>query len=118
MAGSIEDQLLQLLADTQLPAEAPRKQAEAHLQSAQTEPAFPTSLAAIASHGSVASEIRQSALLVLRTFVEKNWSGQDEDGGAAVVVVVPEATKEILRNQLLELATSNDENRKVKSAAR
>jgi importin-9 len=53
MAGTMEDQLLQLLADTQLPAEGPRKQAEEHLQHAQNNPAFPGSLAAIATHSSV-----------------------------------------------------------------
>lgn len=116
MAGSFEDQLAQLLAETQLPAEGPRKQAELHLLHAQSNPAFPTSLAAIASHGSVAPEIRQSALSVLRRFVEKNWSGQTDDEGPAIPIA--DATKEQLRVQLLQLATSNDENRRVKSAAR
>ena len=117
MAATMEDQLLQLLADTQLPAEGPRKQAELHLQQAQTNPAFPSSLAAIASHSSVSPEIRQSALLVLRTFVERNWAAVDEDGNRADVQV-EEPTKELLRVQILELATSNDADRKIKSAAR
>lgn len=111
----MEDQLLQLLSDTQLPAEAPRKQAELHLAQAQSNPAFPGSLSAIASHASVSPEIRQSALLVLRTFVEKNWSGQSEDGPA---VPIGDAVKEQLRVQMLELATSGDADRKIKSAAR
>ncbi|RDW80875.1 hypothetical protein BP5796_05573 [Coleophoma crateriformis] len=115
MAGTMEDQLLQLLADTQLPAEGPRKQAELHLRQATSQPAFPTSLAAIGSHGSVSPEIRQSALLLLRTYIEKNWSGVDEDGNGAIQI--QDATKEQLRVQLLELATSNDDNKKVKSAA-
>ncbi|TAQ91656.1 hypothetical protein B7494_g113 [Chlorociboria aeruginascens] len=114
MAGSMEDQLLQLLADTQLSAQAPRKQAELLLEQATSNPAFPTSLAAIASHNSVSSEIRQSALLVLRTFVEKNWAGVNEDGPA---IIIPDPTKGQLRVQLLDLATGNDDNRKVKSAA-
>jgi hypothetical protein len=117
MAATMEDQLLQLLADTQLPAEAPRKQAEQHLQQAQTNPAFPSSLAAIASHSSVSPEIRQSALLVLRTFVERNWAAVDEDGNRADVQI-EEPTKELLRAQILELATSNDADRKIRSAAR
>jgi len=115
MAASMEDQLLQLLADTQLPAEGPRKQAELHLRQAQNDPAFPAALSAIASHSSVAPEIRQQALLILRPFVEKNWSGQDENGPT---IQVPAATKEQLRNQLLELATSSDAERKIKIAAR
>ncbi|TVY53829.1 Importin subunit beta-5 [Lachnellula cervina] len=114
MAATMEDQLLQLLSDTQLPAEGPRKQAELHLQQAQSNPAFPGSLSAIASHASVAPEIRQSALLLLRTFVEKNWSGQSEDGPA---VPIDNAVKEQLRLQMLELATSGDADRKIKGAA-
>ena len=113
----MEDQLLQILADTHLSAEGPRKQAELHLQHAQTNPAFPSSLAAIASHGFVSLDIRQSALLVLRTFVERNWAPVDEDGNPAVVQI-EESTKEVVRVQVLELATSNEANRKIKSAAR
>jgi importin-9 len=116
MAGIMEDQLLHLLADTQLPAEGPRKQAELHLQQAQSNPAFPSSLAAIACRPSVGLEIRQSALLILRTFVEKNWSGENEEGEP--VVPIEEQTKEVLRVQMLELATSGDADRKIKSAAR
>lgn len=113
----MEDQLLQLLADTHQPAEGPRKQAELHLQQAQTAPSFPTSLAAIASHSSVSPEIRQSALLVLRTFVERNWAAVDEDGNRAAVQI-EEPAKELLRVQILELATSSEADRKIKSAAR
>lgn len=115
MAGNMESQLLQLLADTQSDAQAPRQHAEALLQQLQTNEAFPTSLAAIASHNSVSSSIRQSALSVLRRYVEKNWTGQDEDGPT---INIPDRSKEQLRNQLLELATSNEDDRKVKSAAR
>jgi hypothetical protein len=115
MAGTLEDQLLHLLAETQLSAEAPRKQAESHLQQAQSNPAFPTSLAAIASHTSVSLEIRQAALVSLRQFVEKNWSGENEDGPS---IPIPDDAKEQLRAQLLELATSNESDRKIKSSAR
>ncbi|KAG9247708.1 armadillo-type protein [Calycina marina] len=114
MVATMEDQLLLLLQDTQSPAEGPRKQAELHLQQAQNDPAFPSALSAIASHASVVPEIRQQALLVLRPFVENNWSGQDENG---LTIQVAEPVKVQLRNQLLELATSGDADRKVKSAA-
>jgi hypothetical protein len=115
MAGTMEDQLLQLIGDTHLPAEGPRKQAELHLQQARNNPAFPGSLAAIASHTSVSPEIRQSALLLLRNFVEKNWSGESDEGPC---IPIDDATKEQLRVQILELATSGDADRKIKSAAR
>lgn len=111
----MEDQLLQLLRDTHSSAEGPRKQAELNLQQAHNNPVFPGSLAAIASHVSVAPEIRQSALLILRTFVDKNWSGHDENGPT---IQIEEATKEQLRVGMLELATSGDADRKIKSAAR
>ncbi|PBP23520.1 importin-beta domain-containing protein [Diplocarpon rosae] len=110
----MEDQLLSLLADTQLSAEGPRKQAEQLLEQAKTNPAFPGSLAAIASHASVSPQIRQSALLLLRTFVERNWSGESDDGP---VVLIDDQVKEALRQQMLELATSGDADRKIKSAA-
>jgi hypothetical protein len=115
MAGTMEEQLLRLLADTQLPAEAPRKAAEEHLTAAQLNPAFPPSLAAIASHSSVSPEIRQAALLQLKTWVERNWSGESDDGPT---VQLDESTKEGLRRGLLELATSGDADRKIRSAAR
>lgn len=111
----MEDQLLQLLADTHLPAEGPRKQAELHLRQAESNPAFPISLTAIATHTSISTDIRQSALLLLKAFVEKNWTGEDADGPT---VPIADPTKEQLRIQLLELAISNDTDRKVKSAAR
>jgi len=47
--------------------------------------------------------------------VEKNWSGQSEEGPA---VPIQEGVKEQLRVQMLELATSGDADRKIKSAAR
>jgi importin-9 len=115
MAASMEDQLLQLLADTQSAAQGPRKQAESHLEQLQSNEAFPTSLATIASHSSVSSAIRQSALSVLRRYVEHNWSGQGEDGPT---ITIPEHVKVQLRDQLLGLATSNEDDRKVRSAAR
>lgn len=114
MAGSMEDQLLSLLADTHLSAEAPRKQAEQHLEQVKTNPAFPGSLAAIATHTSVSPQIRQSALLLLRTFVDRNWSGESDEGPT---VPIDEQVKETLRVQMLELATSGETDRKVKSAA-
>lgn len=115
MAATMEDQLLRLLADTQLSAEGPRKQAELNLLHTRVDPSFPTSLAAIASHSSVSPEIRQSALLALRSFVEKNWSGENDDGNA---IPISEQSKEQLRVQMLALATSGDADRKIKGAAR
>jgi len=116
MATTMEDQLLSLLRDTQSPSEGPRKQAEQHLLQARTNPAFPTSLATIATHASVTPDIRQSALLILRSFVERNWSGQDEEGPT---IQVGDQAKEQLRTSILGLATGGEEeNSKVRTAAR
>ena len=104
----MDDTLLRLLADTESAAEGPRKQAESN-------PVFPTTLGDIASHSSVSTQIRQSALLVLRTFVDRNWSGENEEGN---VVFIGDDTKERLRGQMLELAISGDADRKIKTLAR
>lgn len=115
-AHNMEDQLLRLLSDTHSSAEGPRKLAEQQLQAANNNPAFPGTLAAIASHASVSPQIRQSALVILKAFVEKNWSGENEDG--EVCVQIDDPTRETLRNTLLELATTTDADRKIRSLAR
>lgn len=114
--SSFEDQLLALLAQTQSNQAEPRKQAEAHLQALQSNEQFPTSLAAIAAHGTVDIAIRQSALTSLRLFVEKNWSGEDEETEGPTVPV-SDGVKEVLRTKLLELATSEEGERKVRGGA-
>ncbi|KAI9852334.1 MAG: hypothetical protein M1838_001039 [Thelocarpon superellum] len=113
----MEQQLLHLLAETQSPAEAPRTHAEQQLKELYPNEAFPLSLCSIASHTSVPLNLRQSALLILKTFVVSSWSPSfDEFKGT---VLVSDATKEQLRNGVLNIATSNDEtdDRKVKAAA-
>lgn len=113
----MEDQLAQLLANTQLSQEEPRKRAELDLKHAQTNPVFPVALANIAAHGSVSTEIRQAALTYLRRFIEYNWAEEnDEDEGPQIPI--PESTKEQLRQKLLELALSDEQDRKVKSSVR
>ncbi|KAK7743020.1 hypothetical protein SLS63_000589 [Diaporthe eres] len=111
----MEDQLAQLLANTQLPAEEPRKRAELDLKHAQTNPAFPVVLANIAAHNSVSTEIRQAALAYLRRFIEHNWSEEGDDGEGPLVPI-PDSTKEELRHKLLELALSEEPDRKVKAS--
>lgn len=111
----MEDQLVQVLANTQSPAEGPRKQAELDLKHAQTNPAFPLSLANIASHTSISIDIRQAALSSLRQFIERNWSGESDDGPT---VPISDPIKEQIRSVVLEVALSSDEERKIKTAAR
>lgn len=111
----MEDQLIQLLSSTHLPDQAPRQQAEIDLKRAQTNPAFPQSLANIAAHTSVETNIRQSALSNLRLFIEKNWAGdQDEEPQ----IPIGDDVRASLKQSLLDLAVSPEEDRKVKISAR
>lgn len=106
---------MQLLANTQLPAEGPRRQAELDLEQAKKNPEFPLALARVGAHTNVPTEIRQSALSALRKFVEKNWSPEEFDPAH---IPIPDQTKEQLRSMMLELALSLEVERKVKTAAR
>ncbi|GAQ06196.1 hypothetical protein ALT_3517 [Aspergillus lentulus] len=112
----MEQQLLTLLADTQSPAADTRKAAELQLLRLYSNEQFPLSLAAIASHDSVPTNLRQSSLSVLRTFITAAWSPNlDEFKGQ---VLINDTNKAQLRRVLLELATTADvQERKVKSSA-
>lgn len=112
----MEQELLQLLADTQSAAEVTRKTAEQRLNSLYADESFPLSLVSIASHSSVPPQLRLSALLVLRTFVVSAWSPfLDEFKGQ---VLINDANKAQLRRVLLELAISpNEDSRKVRASA-
>ncbi|KAI1209828.1 ARM repeat-containing protein [Annulohypoxylon truncatum] len=109
----MEDQLVQVLANTQLPAEGPRKQAEIDLKHAASNPAYPLSLANIARHSSIATDVRQSALSALRLFIERNWSGEGDD---FPVVPIADSVKDQIRPMLLDLALNSDD-KKIKTAA-
>ncbi|ATZ56066.1 Bckap114 [Botrytis cinerea B05.10] len=115
MASQHEAQLLQILADTQSSADGPRRQAEIYLKSAQAEPAFPSMLASIASHSTVPSELRQAALLNLKNFTSKNWTGHDDNGNPTIQIA--EGTKAEIRARMLKIATDDVDSRKIKSAA-
>ncbi|KAI1876843.1 uncharacterized protein JN550_000915 [Neoarthrinium moseri] len=110
----MEDQLVQYLTNTQSAAEGPRKQAELDLKHAQSKEAFPLALANIGSHASISIEIRQAALSSLRQFIERNWSGESDEGPT---IPISDPVKEQVRNVLLELALGSDGERKIKTAA-
>lgn len=112
----MEQELLSLLADTQSPVADTRKSAELHLFRSYSNESFPLSLVAIASHDSVPTNLRQSALSVLRTFIAAAWSPNlDEFKGH---ILVNDANKSQIRRVLLELATTAESpDRKVKSSA-
>lgn len=113
----MEQELLHLLADTQSPASDTRKAAELRLLNLYGDENFPLSLASVASHNSIPTPIRQSALLILRTFVVSSWSPHLEEFKGQVLV--NDSNKAHLRRVLLELATSpsEEDDRKVKASA-
>lgn len=112
----MDEHLAQLLANTHDKNEGPRKQAEIDLLHAQRNPEFPLSLARIGVHTGAPVQIRQSALTYLRKFIEKNWA--PDDAGSGPQVPVDDSTKDYLRNVILELVLSPEDERKVKVAAR
>ncbi|KAL9603226.1 MAG: hypothetical protein Q9179_002265 [Wetmoreana sp. 5 TL-2023] len=111
----MEQQVLDLLAATLEPAAETRTNAERHLEQLYTNDAFPISLISIASHTSVSLSLRQAALLVLKTFVLRTWAPSIDDFQG--VVTINDATKDQVRQSLLALATSGDQERRVVSAA-
>jgi importin-9 len=109
----MEEQLVHILQQTQ--SGTGTKAAEAQLESLFTNPSYPLALVSIASHTDVPLNIRQAALLALKNFVLAGWSPQfDEFKGQ---LLVNDENKARLRHALLELATSGEHDRKVKSAA-
>jgi hypothetical protein len=112
----MEDQLVQLLANTQSSEQGPRQQAEIELKHARTNPAFPQSLANVASHTSVNTATRQAALTTLRLFIEGNWSPEQVDGEPQIPISNDARLQ--LKQTLLDLALSPEEDRKVKISAR
>ncbi|KAM3424672.1 hypothetical protein BST61_g6659 [Cercospora zeina] len=111
----MEEQLVRLLTETHSPQEGPRKNAEHQLKELYSNPDLPIGLLSIGAHNEVPLDVRQSALLVLKNFVLACWSTQfDEFVGP---LFVDEQRKLQIRQQLLEIATSSRDERKIKSAA-
>lgn len=113
----MEEQLAHVLAETQSPIEGPRQAAEQQLLSLYANEQFPSGLAAIAAHDSVASNIRQAALLSLKQYVLATWSPEFEDTFTGHQTILSQDAKAQLRAQLLNLATSDNTERKVQNAA-
>ncbi|KAF2120900.1 armadillo-type protein [Lophiotrema nucula] len=111
----MEEQLVQLLAATQSAQETPRKQAEQQLQSLYAHADFPLGLVAIASHEDVPLNIRQAALLNLKTFVLAGWAEQFDEWKGQVLVT--DENKARIREALLNLATTDQLDGKIKRAA-
>lgn len=106
---------MQLLSATQTAQEGPRKQAEQQLLSLYGHQDFPIALVEVARHESVPLNIRQASLLYLKQLVLAGWSNSlDEFKGQ---ILVSDENKVQIRQRLLELATTDQLDRKLKSAA-
>lgn len=106
---------MRLLTETQSAQEGPRKNAEYQLKQQYGNPEFPVALTSIASHNNAPVNVRQSALLTLKLFVQGCWSPQfDEFNGQ---LFADDGRKAQVRQALLNLCLSGDDERKVKSAA-
>ncbi|CAG9956264.1 unnamed protein product [Clonostachys rosea f. rosea IK726] len=110
----MEDQLIQLLSNTHSSEQVPRQQAEIELKRAASNPAFPQSLANIAAHTSVDTSVRQSALSTLRLFIERNWAVEELGDGPQIPIA--DNARAALKQSLLDLVLSGEEDRKVKIA--
>ena len=112
----MEPELLLLLENTQSPVADTRHSAEHQLANLYRNPAFALSLAAVASYESVPTNLRQSALSVLRNLISTSWSPLLDDFEGQVLV--SDDVKAQVRQILLELATANETTEhKVKAAA-
>lgn len=111
----MEEQVLASLSATLASDAAVRNDAERQLSDLSANEGFAFSLISIASHASVPRDLRQSALISLKRLVLRSWSPSLEEfeGTGAL----NDAIKEQLRQSLLTLATSGDEDGKVVRAA-
>ncbi|KAH7095861.1 armadillo-type protein [Paraphoma chrysanthemicola] len=111
----MEDQLVQLLSATQTAQEGPRKHAEQQLLSYYGHQELPLGLVSIACHDNIPLNIRQAALLYLKQFVLAGWSNSFEEFKGQILVT--DENKLLIRQQMLHLATMDQLDRKLKSAA-
>ncbi|TKA25250.1 hypothetical protein B0A50_05948 [Salinomyces thailandicus] len=111
----MEEQLVQLLTETQSSQEGPRKNAEWQLRQQYGNPDFPLALVSVAVHGDVPVNVRQSALLYLKIFIQSCWSPQfDEFQGQQFA---DDGRKVQIRQALLDLALTGRDERKIENAA-
>lgn len=115
-AITMEDQLAQVLSNTLQPSAEHRMQAELELKQIQANPAYPVSLAKVAGHASIETNIRQAALTSLRQFIENNWAA--DEPGVDPPIPIADEVRNILRQSLLDLALTPEDDRKAKIAAR
>lgn len=116
LIARMEARILESLERTHCSDDALRNQAERELLNIYGSTAFPKALCDIAANDAgVSLPIRQSALLALKNYVLAGWSDSlDEFKGH---VLIDDASKAVVRNALLQLATSEIADRKIQNAA-
>ncbi|PWW77744.1 ARM repeat-containing protein [Tuber magnatum] len=108
----MEQEILRLLGETLSSQEGPRRNAETQITNLYGNDALPLALVQIASTTHLNITVRQSALLVLKRYVQHCWSdGFEEFTGP----LASDGIKDRLRDPLLGLVT--DEQRKIRFAA-
>lgn len=112
----MEQGIVRLLAETQLPHEAPRKNAESQLRQLYTNDSFATALVSISAQPRFDLQARQSALLYLKRYIQEVWSPNMEEYKGQTLIENEEQRKSI-RHMLLELAMTQGQERKIKNAA-
>lgn len=111
----MEQEVAQLLGDTFSPSERNRFHAENSLQQLYANPEFPLVLVSLAFQTSASTEIRQSALLILKNYVLAGWSSSLEEFKGQVLLA--NDVKARVRDAVLELSTSDSVDRKIQNAA-
>ena len=109
----MEERTLNLLARTLDGGET--KDATSQLEQLATDETFSISLVSIASHTALPVPVRQAALLQLKQVVVKTWSPSLEEYEG--VSVLSGDSKSQVRQFLLTLATSGDEDKSIIRAA-
>ena len=111
----MEQQVLELLRASQLPAAEPRMAAEAQLKELYASEGFAVALVNIASHDNIQVADRQAALINLKNFVTATWDPLIEGYGGKALI--DDFSKETIRNRLLQLVLGGNDSKIIASTA-
>ncbi|KAF2857341.1 ARM repeat-containing protein [Piedraia hortae CBS 480.64] len=111
----MEQQLAQLLAESQSAQEAPRRNAESQLKQQGANPDFPLALISIGAREDVPLPIRQAAIMYLKRWVEACWSVEFDTFGGWIYP--DDGKRNQIRQSLLNLVLGGQSPSKITSAA-
>jgi importin-9 len=112
----MDEELVQVLANTLSSDQQVRQQAELALNHARTNAAFPISLANVAAQEAVDIPVRQGALTNLRIFIEKNWNPADAQDEPTIPI--SQETRDEIKRILVRITLSQEDKKKIKILAR